>query len=144
MGTIKTILTLAAAFAAGGFIACANTGNDSDNVTVLTEDQYKTTVEDFSTEEWEYLGEGPAVVDFYADWCGPCRKLAPVMEEIAKEYAGKVKFYKVNVDNAKNLSRAYGIRSIPSVLLIPAEGEPAMNVGFMEKDEFTKKVEELL
>ena len=118
--------------------------NDSDKVTVLTEDQYKATVEDFSTQEWKYLGEGPAIVDFYADWCGPCRRLAPIMEELAVEYAGKVKFYKVNVDNAKNLSAAYGIRSIPSVFFIPEEGEPQMNVGLMTKEEFSKKIEELL
>lgn len=144
MNTLKTILTVAATFAAGGFIACANTGNDPDNVTVLSEEQYKTSIEDFSTEEWDYLGDVPAVVDFYADWCGPCRKLAPIMDELAKEYGGKVRFYKVNVDNAKALSRAYGIRSIPAVLLIPAEGEPSMSVGLMDKSEFKKKVDGLL
>lgn len=142
MKTLKTIMTAAASILAGGFIACANTGDD--NVTVLSEDQYKAEVEDFTTEDWEYLGEGPAVVDFYADWCGPCRKLAPIMAELAKEFDGKVKFYKVNVDNAEDLSKAYGIRSIPSVLFIPADGKPQMNVGFMEKDEFKKKIEELL
>ncbi len=142
MKTMKKTIAVIAALAAGAFSAFA--GNDTGKVTVLTEDQYKAEIEDFSTEDWKYLGDGPAIVDFYADWCGHCRRLAPIMEELAGEYAGKVRFYKVNVDNAKALSAAYGIRSIPSVLFIPAEGEPQMNVGLMGKEEFKEKVEGLL
>ena len=142
MKTFERTIAVIAAFAAGVISAWAT--NDTEKVTVLTEDQYKSSVEDFTTSEWEYLGEGPAVVDFYADWCGPCRKLAPVMDELAAEYAGKVKFYKVNIDNAKALAAAYGIRSIPSVLFIPAGEEPKMNVGLMSKEEFKEKLEELL
>ena len=142
MKTMKKTIAVIAALAAGAFSAFA--GNDTGKVTVLTEDQYKAEIEDFSTEDWKYLGDGPAIVDFYVDWCGPCRRLAPIMEELAGEYAGKVRFYKVNVDNAKALSAAYGIRSIPSVLFIPAEGEPQMNVGLMGKEEFKEKVEGLL
>ncbi len=144
MKTIKTIMAAAVIFAASGFIACANTGDDGKAVTLVSEEQYRTSVEDFTDQEWEYLGEIPAVVDFYADWCGPCRKLAPIMEELAKEYGGKVRFLKVNVDNAKSLSNAYGIRSIPSVLFIPADGEPEMNVGLMTKEEFREKIEAIL
>lgn len=142
MSTIKKTMAVIAVLAAATIPSLA--GTDSGKVKVLSEDQYKISVEDFTDQDWLYLGDGPAVVDFYADWCGPCRRLAPVMDELAAEYAGKVKFYKVNVDNAKSLSAAYGIRSIPSVLFIPAEGEPQMNVGLMTKDEFRKKIEELL
>ncbi|MBO8466152.1 MAG: thioredoxin [Bacteroidetes bacterium] len=142
MKTSKRTAAAIAAFAAG--IISAFAGNDTGKVTVLTEEQYRISVEDFTTEEWEYLGEGPAIVDFYADWCGPCRRLAPIMEELAGKYDGKVRFYKVNVDNARKLSAAYGIRSIPSVLFIPAEREPQMNVGLMSEEEFSEKIEELL
>lgn len=142
MKTSKRTAAAIAAFAAG--IISAFAGNDTGKVTVLTEEQYRISVEDFTTEEWDYLGEGPAIVDFYADWCGPCRRLAPIMEELAGKYDGKVRFYKVNVDNARKLSAAYGIRSIPSVLFIPAEGEPQMNVGLMSEEEFSEKIEELL
>ena len=142
MKTSKRTAAAIAAFAAG--IISAFAGNDTGKVTVLTEEQYRISVEDFTTEEWEYLGEGPAIVDFYADWCGPCRRLAPIMEELAGKYDGKVRFYKVNVDNARKLSAAYGIRSIPSVLFIPAEGEPQMNVGLMSEEEFSEKIEQLL
>ena len=142
MKTLRRTFAAIAALALGVMTACA--GNDTGKVTVLTEEQYKTSIEDFTTQDWKYLGDGPAVVDFYADWCGPCRKLAPVMDELAGEYAGKVKFYKVNVDNAAALSAAYGIRSIPSVLFIPAEGEPQMNVGLISKEEFKEKLDELL
>lgn len=117
---------------------------ESGKVTALTEAQYKSTVEDFSTEEWKYLGEQPAIVDFYADWCGPCRQMGPVLEEIAKEYAGQIVVYKVNIDNARTLASSYGIRSIPAFLLIPAEGEPQMAVGSMPKAEFKKRIEEAL
>ena len=142
MKTLRRTFAAIAALALGVMTACA--GNDTGKVTVLTEEQYKSSIEDLTTQDWKYLGDGPAVVDFYADWCGPCRKLAPVMDELAGEYAGKVKFYKVNVDNAAALSAAYGIRSIPSVLFIPAEGEPQMNVGLISKEEFKEKLEELL
>ena len=142
MKTMKKTIAVIAALAAGAFSAFA--GNDTGKVTVLTEDQYKAEIEDFSTEDWKYLGDGPAIVDFYADWCGPCRRLAPIMEELAGEYAGKVRFYKVNVDNAGSLASSYGIRSIPSVLFIPLSGEPRMKVGLMPKSDLKSLVEDFL
>ena len=135
-------------------MSCANAGNRSSsadqkksednkaNVVVLSESEYKSKVEDFSTEEWKFIGKKPVVVDFYADWCPPCRKLAPVMEEVAAEFKGKVEFYKINVDNAKAVAAAYGISSIPTVLFIPVDGEPVRTLGFMSKEDFAAKVKE--
>lgn len=137
-------LSLTTAASADPAAGESGTVQESGKVTVLTEAMYKSTVEDFSTEEWKYLGKMPAIVDFYADWCGPCRQMGPVLEEIAKEYAGKIVVYKVNVDEAQALSRSYGIRSIPAFLLIPSEGEPQMAVGSMPKAEFKKRIEAAL
>lgn len=113
-------------------------------VEIISEDSYRRLVEDFTTPEWEYLGDMSAVVDFYADWCGPCRRLSPVIDKVAEEYEGRVRFYKVDVDSAESLARAYGIRSIPSVLFIPLSGEPVMSVGLISESELKEKVRHLL
>ena len=142
-----------AAVAATGFISNAAVieadpavidNGDGRDVELLSEVAYKENIEDFTTDEWKYLGEVPAIVDFYADWCGPCRQLAPLIDEIASEYSGKIKVYKVNVDNAGSLARSYGIRSIPSVLFIPLSGEPRMKVGLMPKSDLKALVEDFL
>lgn len=135
---------IATATAILGLAAGMSADDNGSKVKVLTEAEFKAMVEDFTTEEWKYLGDSPAIVDFYADWCGPCRQMSPVLDKIAAEYAGKVKVYKVNVDNARELSRSYGIRSIPAFLLIPADGEPQMIVGSMPEKEFKGKIDSAL
>ncbi len=117
---------------------------EEGKVILLSEEEYKAMVEDFTTEEWKYLGDRPAIVDFYADWCGPCRQMSPVLEKIASDYKGTINVYKVNVDNARNLSKSYGIRSIPMFLLIPVEGEPVKAVGSMPEEQFRAKVKDAL
>ena len=90
-------------------------------------------------QSWVYKGTKPAIIDFYADWCGPCKKVAPIMDVLAEEYKGQVNFYKINTDDEKELSGGvFGIRSIPSILFIPVEGQPAMQAGLMTKEQYTQ------
>ena len=83
--------------------------------------------------EWKYEGELPAVIDFYADWCGPCKMIAPVIEDLSQEYDGKVNFYKIDTEAEQELAMAFGIQSIPSLLFIPKEGRPQMAAGALPK-----------
>jgi thioredoxin 1 len=83
--------------------------------------------------EWSYKGELPAVIDFYADWCGPCKMVSPVIDDLSEEYAGKVNFYKIDTEREQELAIAFGIQSIPSLLFIPKEGRPMMAAGALPK-----------
>lgn len=95
-------------------------------------------------QNWKYLGDKPALIDFYADWCGPCKQIAPILEELAAEYEGKIYIYKVNVDTEQELASVFGIRSIPSMLFIPMDGQPSMAAGAAPKTELKKNIDEIL
>jgi thioredoxin 1 len=95
-------------------------------------------------KDWKYKGDKPAIIDFWAEWCGPCRMVAPVLEELAREYEGKVNIYKVNTENEQELAGAFGIRSIPSLLFIPLDEQPQMAAGALPKDAFVKIIEDVL
>lgn len=95
-------------------------------------------------DEWKYLGSQPTIVDFYADWCGPCRQLSPVLDELAKEYSGKLTIYKVNVDNERGLATFFGIRSIPTLLFIPMKGKPQRSLGALSKTELKGIIKDVL
>ena len=97
-----------------------------------------------SPNVWNYLGDKPAVIDFYADWCGPCRRLAPVLDELAAEYAGRVYIYKVNVDNEKEIAEAFGITSLPTIVFVPLKGNPSAGTGFLPKETLRSAIKELL
>ncbi len=112
----------------------------------LTFETFKEKVWDFEANphEWIYKGTEPCIIDFYADWCGPCKIIAPIMEELAAEYEGKVKIYKIDTEVERKLSAAFGIRSIPSVLFSPLEGRPMMQSGAMTKEAYVKVIKENL
>ncbi len=95
-------------------------------------------------QQWVYEGDEPCVIDFYADWCGPCKRVAPIMEEMANKYKGKVKIYKVNVDKENQLAAVFRIRSIPAVLFIPKKGKPMMQVGLLPHDTYVQIINEQL
>lgn len=95
-------------------------------------------------KEWKYEGTMPAIIDFYADWCAPCRQLSPLVEEIAKEYSGKIAVYKVNTDAEKLLTGSLGISSLPTLLWIPAKGKPRATLGYVSKETLLKTVNEVL
>ncbi|MCM2281480.1 MAG: thioredoxin [Bdellovibrionaceae bacterium] len=110
----------------------------------LNSQTFKNKVFDFdANKEWAFAGTRPAIVDFYADWCAPCRALAPVLEEVSKDYAGKIDVYKVNTETDPELAALFGVRGIPALLFIPTQGEPAMSAGFMPRDSFEKAIQDL-
>lgn len=111
----------------------------------LTAQEFKEKVFNYETkQDWEYEGNLPAIVDFYADWCGPCKMVAPLLEELAKEYDGKLVIYKVNTDIEQELAFVFNIQSIPTMLFIDANGKAMMQPGAFPKHVFKKVIEEKL
>jgi thioredoxin len=111
----------------------------------LTKDTFKEKVFNFeANKEWKYEGTKPAIIDFYADWCAPCRMVAPVLEELKDEYVDKIEIYKINTEEERELSAMFGIQSIPSLLFIPLEGQPQMAMGALPKDTFKKAIVDVL
>jgi thioredoxin 1 len=114
-------------------------------VSQLSEAGFKKAIFDYdANKDWKYEGGKPAIIDFYADWCPPCKKLSPLVEEAAKEYAGKITFYKVNSDNESALLQKLGISNLPTLLYIPAKGKPRVTMGFIPKEELEKAIKEIL
>lgn len=112
---------------------------------IITSQDFKEKVFDYEKNtEWKYEGDIPAVIDFFADWCQPCKMLAPTIDKLAEEYEGKVNFYKVNTENEPELSGAFGIQSIPSLLFIPKEGQPQMAAGALPEAQLKKIIDESL
>lgn len=144
--------------------ACSsNVGKDNDTATRpgnspggnLTDDgkvmhlnaaQFKELVWDYSkhADAWIFKGDLPVIIDFYADWCRPCKMVAPIMDELAAEYKGKIRIYKVNTDKEKELAQVFNVRSIPAVLFVPKEGKPQMSVGALPKPTFVQAIADVL
>jgi thioredoxin len=153
---MKTLSFLTAAIVMMVFISCNSVGGNKTEgissaikegvVNQMSTETFKSLVYDYqkNPKEWIYEGTLPCVVDFYADWCRPCKMVAPVMEDLAKEYKGKVVFYKVNTDQERELSKMFNIQSIPAILYIPANGKPQMSVGMAGKEDFVQKIQSLL
>ena len=116
------------------------------NVIQLNEDDFLRVIADYRNPhgEWKYQGSRPAIVDFYATWCGPCRVLAPILEEIASAYREVLDVYKVDVDECEAVADAYDIRSIPTTLFIPMQGRPVKMVGAINKREIERQIKEVL
>ncbi len=132
-----------AALCALALVSALN-AQEKKGVVTLSSKDFKTKVYDISQNNPAYLGSKPAIVDFYASWCGPCRAISPILEELAKEYGDRIVIYKVDVDASSDLAQAFGIRSIPAVLFIPMKGEAQMTVGGRSKDDFKKQIDTIL
>ena len=150
---MKTLKTAAIALAAIICIsACGHAGArekkkaaDAPKAVVeLTAETFNSKVFDTTKETAVFLGDKPAIVDFTATWCGPCQRLAPILEELANEYKGKVDIYKVDVDKCRDLAQAFNISSIPAMLFIPTEGEPFMLVGLRNKEQLKTEIQKNL
>lgn len=133
--------------------SCGNAGAKTDKTTDTKSAQTKTAgvqelnsesfnakVYDMSAEGLKYLGDKPAIVDFTASWCGPCQRISPILEELAKEYDGRLVIYKVDIDKNRDLANAFNISSIPAIMYIPLDGEPVMTVGARDKGKFKTEI----
>ncbi len=111
----------------------------------LTKQAFLDKIFDYENEtEWKFKGELPAIVDFYADWCGPCRMVAPVLQQLSQEYDGRLNIYKIDTEKEQELAAVFGIRSIPSLLFIPKEGKPQMAMGALPKETFVQVIQDIL
>ncbi len=114
-------------------------------VEFLTKETFLSKVFNFEeNKDWKYEGEKPALIDFYADWCQPCKMVAPILEELAEEYGDKLDIYKIDTEAEQELAGIFGIKSIPSLLFVPKEGQPQMAMGALPKDTFEKAIKDVL
>jgi thioredoxin 1 len=126
--------------------------NYSNNMETILNEVVHLTAQDFrdkvfnyeTSAEWKYVGGLPAIVDFYADWCQPCKMVAPVLEDLARDYAGKIMIYKVDTEKEQELASLFGIQSIPTILFIPKEGQPQAAMGALPRQTFDKVIKDVL
>lgn len=117
----------------------------ADDVTYLTTEEFKARIFDYTAEkEWKFKGDQPCVIDFYTTWCGPCKRLAPIMEELSQTYCDQVRFYKVDIERDHELAAVFGISSIPQVLYVRTEGQPMLLKGLFPKESIVEIIDEFL
>lgn len=143
----KTAITAIAAvllFAACGNAGAKTTERKEKGVTELNSETFNEKVYDMTLPELAYLGNKPAIVDFTATWCGPCQRIAPILEELADEYKKDIVIYKVDIDKERGLAKAFNVSSIPAVMYIPLDGDPTMTIGARGKEKFKQEIKTLL
>ncbi|WP_016775899.1 thioredoxin [Anaerophaga thermohalophila] len=114
-------------------------------VEFLTKETFKEKVFDYeNNKEWKFEGDKPCLIDFYADWCQPCKMVAPILEELSEEYDGKLDIYKIDTEDQRELAGMFGIQSIPSLLFVPTDGQPQMAQGALPKDTFERAIKDVL
>ena len=140
------ILVIASGFQLYNTSADETKQSEGENsVIYLNAASFKEKVFNYETnKEWKYEGEVPAILDFYADWCGPCKMLSPVLDKIQKEYDGKVQIYKIDTDDEKELAATFGIRSLPTIVFVPLEGDPQAAMGFRSQNDLETMISEIL
>lgn len=149
MKNFRTFLLFIIAFVGSGTLLHAEIGDKetaSGEVILLNKTDFLKKVYDFEKNQdvWIYEGDKPCIVDFYADWCGPCRQTAPILKQLAMEYKDQIVVYKVNVDTEKELAMAFGIQSIPTFLFVPLNGDPQLALGAFPKETFEKQIKAFL
>ena len=146
-------LFISVTFLALTLFACAGNNKENQSKEVkkmgtihLTKAEFLSKVANYESNptEWKYLGDKPCIIDFYAAWCGPCKTIAPILEDLANEYEGQIYIYKIDTEAEQDLAAAFGIRSIPTILFCPMGEAPQMAQGAMPKDAFKKAINELL